>query len=280
MPNIGELASQFINWAVGAVGESSMRIGSVPTLVTLLIPLVVLSLVARPARRWAGSEVGALANMARAMALAAESGKDVVVSLGSAGLVRGASAAERLQTLVALPLLGHFARAAARAGVPVHVASNDPLVTFLAQGTLDESHRLTSTRERSGSSMVTYIGEGRPLAAAAALADEGGHGVVLVAGGLAEEGLMLLSGLSGSAPWSVGATASPAELAGPLLLDDGAVVGPELFQALAEVAPMAHSRTTVIAANRLIVGIVVAMLLGSLAMLAGAPDLAPFLVGR
>jgi len=280
MPNIGELASQIINWAVSAVGDSSMRLGSAPTLVILLVPLVVLSLVARPARRWAGSDVGALANLARAMALAAESGKDAVVSLGSAGLARGASAAERVQTLVALPLLGHVARAAARAGVPLHVASNDPVATFLAQRTLDESHSSTATRERSGSSTVTYIGEGRPVAAATALADAGRHGLVLVAGGLAEEGLMLLSGLSGSAAWSVGATASPAELAGPLLLDDGAVVGPELFQALAEVAPMAHSRTAVIAANRLIVGVIAAMLLGSLAMLAGAPDLAPFVVGR
>jgi hypothetical protein len=280
MPNLGELASAVISWAVNAVGDSSMRLGSAPTLVTLLVPLVVLSLVARPARRWAGRDVGALATLSRAMALAAESGKDAVVSIGSAGLIRGASAAERLQTLVALPLLGHLARAAARAGVPLHVRSNDPLATFLAQRTLDDAHELTSTLERSSSSTVEFIGEGRPVAAATALADPGGHGVVLVAGGMAEESLLLLRGLTAEATWSVGATASPAELAGPLLENDGAVVGPELFQALAEVAPMSHSRTAVTAANRLIAGAIVALLLGSAAMLAGAPDLAPFLAGR
>jgi hypothetical protein len=280
MPNLGELASQVISWAVNAAGDSSMRLGSAPTLVTLLVPLVVLSLVARPARRWTGRDGGALANLSRAMALAAESGKDAVVSIGSAGLIRGASAAERLQTLVALPLLGHLARAAARAGVPLHVRSNDPLATFLAQRTLDDAHELTATLERSGSSTVEYIGEGRPMAAAAALADPGGHGVVLVAGGMAEESLLLLRGLTAAAAWSVGATASPAQLAGPLLENDGAVVGPELFQAIAEIAPKGHSRTAMTAANRLIIGAIVALLLGSAAMLAGAPDLAPFLAGR
>lgn len=280
MPNLGELASQIVSWAVNAVGDSSMRLGSAPTLVTLLVPLVVLSLVARPARRWVGRDLGALANLARAMALAAESGTDAAVSIGTAGLVRGASAAERLQTLAALPLLGHLARAAARAGVPLHVSSNDPLATFLAQRTLDDAHERTATRERSSSSTVEYIGEGRPLAAATALADPGGHGVVLVAGGLAEESLLLLGGMAGSAAWSVGATASPAQLAGPLLQSDGAVIGPELFQAFAEVAPMNRSRTAVTSANRLIVGAIAALLLGSAAMLAGAPDLARFLVGR
>lgn len=280
MPNLGELASDLISGAVNAVGDSSMRLGSAPTLLTLLVPLFVLSLVARPARRWVGRDLGTLAHLARAMALAAESGTDAVMSLGSAGLVRGVSAAERLQTLVALPLLGHLARAAARAGVALHVSSNDPVATFLGQRTIDEAHERTATHERSSSSTVVYIGEGRPLAAHAALADAGGHGVALVVGGLAEESLMVLRGSAGVAAWSVSATASPSQIAGPLLASDGAIIGPELFQALAEVTSIHHGRTAVTAANRLIVGAIAALLLGSIAMLAGAPDLARFLVGR
>jgi len=280
MPNLGEIASGIISWAVNAVGESSMRLGPAPTLVVMLVPLVVLSMVARPAGRWTGRDLGALASLARAMALAAESGRDAIVSVGSAGLVRGVSAVERLQTLVALPLLGHVARAAARAGVPLHVRSNDPIATFLAQRSLDDAHELTATQERSASSTVEYIGEGRPLAAAAAIADVGGHGVVLVAGSLAEESLLLLGGLSASGAWSVGATASPSELAGPVLQADGAVIGPELFQALAEVAPKNHSRIVVTSANRLLLATIAALLIGSAAMLLGSPDLAPFLVGR
>ena len=280
MPNLGQLASQVISWAINAVSDSSMRLGPAPTLVALLIPLVVLSLVARPARRWVGRDLGTLDRLSHAMALAAESGTDAAVTIGGAGLIRAASAAERIQTLVALPLLGHLARAAARAGVPLRVTSNDPLATFLAQRTIEDAHELTATRERSSASTVEYIGEGRPLAAATALTDPGGHGVVLVAGGLAEESLLVLDGLARSAGWSVGATASPSQLAGPLMHNDGAVIGPEFFQAVAEVAPLAHSRTAVIAANRLIIAAVAALLIGSALMVAGAPDLAPFLAGR
>ena len=280
MPNLGELASHVISSIIGAVGSSSLRLGAAPTAAILLTPLVLLSLVARPGMRWTAHDLGRLASIRRAMALAAESGTDAVVSLGTAGLARATSAAERLQTLAAMPLLAHLARNAARAGVALRVTVNDPIAAFLAEATLADAHELTATPERAAGSQVEYLGEGRPLSAAHALAAPGGHGVAMVAGGLAEDSLLLLGGLAASARWSLGATASASEAASPLLDAEGALIGPELFQAAGNISSAGHARTAVWAANRMIVGVIVVLVLGSLAILAGSPDLAGFLVGR
>ena len=280
MPNIGELASQIISSVINAVATSSLRLGAAPTAAILLAPLILLSLVARPGGRWTAHDLGHLASIRRAMALAAESGTDALVSLGSAGLARATSASERLQTLAAMPLLAHLARSAARAGVGLRVIVNDPLAAFMADGALGDAHERTETLERAGGSRVEYLGEGRPLAGAAAMSDAGGHGVAMVAGGVAEDSLLLLGGLAATARWSLGATATATEAAGALLDAEGALIGPELFQAAGNISSAGHARTAVWAANRMIAGVIALLVLGSLAILAGSPDLAGFLVGR
>lgn len=280
MPNIGELVGRVIAMVVGAVGESSMRLGPVPTLAILVIPLLVLSLVARPERRWATSGLGALDRIGEAMAQAAESGSDAVVSLGSAGLLRATSSAERLQTLVALSLLERVARAAARAAVPLRVWVNDPLLAYLARGALARAHLRTETAERSASSTVEFIGDGRPLAASVALADPSQHGLSVTVGGFGEEGLLLMGSMPASAGWSLSGTASPSQLAAPLLESQAAIIGPELYQAGAEGSAHGRSRPSAQAANRLILLSIVIILASSVAVGLGVPDLARFLAGR
>jgi hypothetical protein len=280
VPNLGEFVARLIGVLADAVGSSSLRLGAAPTVTILLVILVLLSLVARPAARWAAEDLGRLGALPRAMALAAESGADAAVSLGSAGIARGSSALDRFQTLATLPLLGHLARAAARAGVPLRVTANDPVAVLLAEAALAAAHRRTSTPERAGASTVEYLGEGRALAAGIALSGAGPHGVAMASGGIGEEGLLLMEGLIRHAEWSVAATAGVSQPAGPLLIAEGTLVGPELFQAAAEIADEGHARTAVLAANRLIWTAITVLLLGSLAALAGGPQVAEFLAGR
>lgn len=280
MPNLGELAAQLIRFLTNAVGSSSMRLGAAPTVGILLVLLVLLSLLARPSARRSAADLGRLTEVRRAMALAAESGSDAAVSLAGAGVVRAASATERFQTLGSLPLLGYVAEAAARAGVPLSVTTNDPVAALLAEATLAGAHERTATPERASASTVEYIGEGRALAAAAALAGATTHGVAVVAGGMAEEGLLLFDGVLGDAEWSVAATASASQAAGPLLNGDGSLIGPELLQAGGEVSATGGGRAVVLAANRLIWTVIGVLLLGSLLAWAGGPQVAEFLAGR
>ncbi|MDP9467937.1 MAG: hypothetical protein M3P32_04255 [Chloroflexota bacterium] len=280
MPNLGELAAQLVRVLSDAVGSSSMRLGPAPTVAILLVLLVLLSLLARPSARWSAADLGRLAEVGRAMALAAESGADAAVSLGGAGVVRAAAAFDRFQTLGALPLLEYVAEAAARAGVPLLVTTNDPVAAILAESALADAHQRTATPERAAASSVAYLGEGRAVAAAAALASAHTHGVAVVAGGLAEEGLLMLDGVLGDAEWSLAATASAGQAAGPLLNGDGSLIGPELFQAAGEIAASSHARASVLAANRLIWTVIGVLLVGSLAAWAGGPQVAEFLAGR
>lgn len=280
MPNLGELASYLVSLVTDTIGSSSMRLNAASTVAILLVLLVLLSLVARPGARWTGSGLGGLQRVGRVMALAAESGADATFSLGSAGVGRAASAGERLQTLAALPLLGHVADAAARAGVPLRVTTNDPVAGLLAQATLSGAHSRTATPERASAVAVVYVGEGRPASAAFALATAQAHGVAGVAGGLAEDSLLVLDGVLGDAEWSLAATASASQAAGPLLDGDGSLLGPELFQAAGELSATGHARTAVLAANRLIWGTIGLLLAGSLVTWAGGPQVAAFLTGR
>ncbi|HEY8921445.1 MAG TPA: DUF6754 domain-containing protein [Candidatus Limnocylindria bacterium] len=280
MPNLGEFASHVIGLVTDAVGSSSMRLGAAPTVAILLVLLVVLSLVASPGARWIASDLGRLSRVGRMMALAAESGADATISLGSAGVSRGASATDRFQTLAALPLLGHVADAAARAGVPLRVTTNDPVAVLLAEATLAGAHQRTATPERASSTSVEYVGEGRSASAAYALASAQPHGVAVVAGALGEDGLLVLDGVLGDAEWSLAATASGSQLAGPLLDGDGSLVGPDFFQAAGEIGPSGHARTVVLAANRLIWGAIGLLLVGSIIAWAGGPQVAAFLTGR
>ena len=279
MPNLGELAAQLIRVLTDAVGSSSMRLGAAPTVAILLVMLVLLSLLARPGARWSAADLGRLAQVRRSMALAAESGADAAFALAGAGVVRAASALDRFQTLASFALLEYIAEAAARAGVPLTVTTNDPVAALLANATLAGAHWRAATPERASASAVEYIGEGRALAAAAALAGATTHGVAVVAGGMAEKGLLILEGMLRDADWSVAGTASASQAAGPLLDGDGSLIGPELLQAGGEISATESGRAAVLAANRLIWAVIGVLLLGSVLAGVGGPQVAEFLAG-
>lgn len=280
MPNLGELVGTLVGLIGSQIAASSLRLGPAPTTAIFLVLLVFLSLVTRPATRWTTRDLGRLSAVPRAMALAAESGAAVAFSLGSAGVGRATSALDRLQTIAALPVLGVVARAAARAGVPLRVTANDAVAVHLAVGTLADAHRATATPERAERSQVEYLGEGRPVAAAAALADVSRPAVGFVEGGLAEESLLLLKGTADRADWASVGTAAASQAGFVLLTGEGTLIGPELYQAPSDSRAAGHERTGVLASNRLVLVVVAVVLLGSFAAVAAGVDLAGALAGR
>ena len=289
MPNIGDLLSRLIGILGDAIGSSSARLGPAATAAVLLVLLVLLALLARPVTRWTTRDLGRLAALPRGLAIAAEAGAGAAVSLGTAGVARSVTAVQRLQTLAALPLLGHVARAAARAGVPLEVTTNDPVAAHLADATLAAAHDRTGTPERLGGSRVTYLGEGRATAAARALAAHGDgdqlesaatdHAMSLVLGGVAEEGLLLMMGAAGGEAATTFGTAAASEATSVLLTGEGTLVGPELFVAGSDLRP-GGERAGVLAANRLVWLAAGLLVVGSLLQLLGVVDIAGFLVGR
>ena len=187
MPTPAELLGRIVRFVGEILGSSSLRFDVGPTLVVLGIVLVLLQLVARPVTRWVTSDAAGLAGIGRAMALAAESGTDAVVSLGGGGLVRATDALARLQTLAALPILAHVARAAARSGVPLRVLTNDPLVGMVGAATLDAAHAATATQERLGRSRIILVGEGRPALAGLPMTTTARPAAAFALGSLREE---------------------------------------------------------------------------------------------
>ena len=165
MPSPAELLGDLASFVGEILGASSLRFEIGPTLVILGVALVLLQLVARPVSRWVTSDAAGLAGVGRAMALAAESGTDAVVSLGGAGITRTTDALGRLQTVAALPILGHVARAAARSGIPLRVLTNDPIAGVMAESAVEAAHAATATQERQGRSRIVMVGEGRPTIA-------------------------------------------------------------------------------------------------------------------
>lgn len=280
MPDIGAMLGGLLDFIGQQVAASSLRLGPVPTVALLAILLVLLSLIARPTTRWVARDLGRLAAVSRAMALAAESGGAAAFSLGSAGVARAASSFDRLQTMAAIPVLGHVARAAARAGVPLRVTANDPVAIHLAEGALDAAHRATETEERQERSTTEYVGEGRAVAGAISLAEAGAPAAAFVGGGLAEEALLLLDGAQEGAAWTSFGTAAPSQAGSVLLEGDGSLIGPELYQAPSDLRAAGLERIAVLAANRIIVAALVTIALGSLLAVAGGVDLAPVLAGR
>jgi len=280
MPDIGELVGHAVEFLGAQVGDSSLRLGPIPALTIFLVLLVLLSLVARPSTRWTTRDLGRLAGVPRAMALAAESGAAAAFSLGSAGIGRAVSAFDRLQTLAALPILAHVARAAARGGVPLLITTNDAVAAELAESVLADAHAQTDTEERAARSSVAYLGEGRAVSAAAAMAAHDGASAQIVAGHLAEEGLLLLVGAVDGAAWSSVGTASAAQAPSVLLTGDGTLIGPELFQAPSDLRAAGHDRTGVLAMNRLLLGAVTVVLIGSAVAVVSGADVAGVLAGR
>jgi hypothetical protein len=279
MPNLGELIARLVAVVGEILGETSLRLGPGPTLGILAVLLVLLHLVARPTSRWVTRDLGGLAAVGRGMALAAEAGSGVVVALGTAGIARAVPALDRLQTLAALPILAHVARAAARYAVPVRVITNDPLAEAIAAELGDDTHRRTETSERRGRSRAEFVGEGRAPMAAHAIAAATRQGVAFTAGGLSEEGLLVVHGLAERAGTSSSGTANPGQASSVLLSSDATLIGPQLFQAPADVRSGAPERLVSLAANRLLWAAIVVLMVGTALALGGVVDPGDFLVG-
>lgn len=279
MPNPTELLGLLVRFVGEILGASSLRFEIGPTLVLLGVLLVLLQLVARPLSRWVTSDAAGLAGVGRAMALAAESGTDAVVSLGGAGIIRATDSLGRLQTLAALPILGHVARAAARSGVPLRVLTNDPLAGVVASATIDAAHASTATRERQVRSRIVMVGEGRPTIAGLAMMTHARPAAAFALGSLREEALLHLDGLRGGAGSLISASAEAAQASSLLIGGGAALIGPEPFQAVADLRSSAEERTMVMAANRLIGLAIVLIGVGSILALTGVVDLADFLAG-
>lgn len=270
MPTPADLVGGLLSFIGDALSASSLRLGIGATLVALGVLLVFLQLVARPVTRWVTSDPGDLASVARAMALAAEAGTDAVFSLGTAGLARSTDALGRLQTLAAMELLGHVARAAARSGVPVRVLVNDPLAAIAAAATLASAHDLTDTRERSSRSRVVVVGEGRGTSAGLVMTARARPAAAFMLGNSREEATLGFEGLRGGSGTALTAgTGEPSQAAAALLAGGGALIGPEIFAAAADLRSDPTERTMAVAANRLILLTVAVIGIGSVLALAG-----------
>lgn len=278
MPSPAELIGRAVRFIGDILGASSLRFEIGPTLVVLGVLLVLLQLVARPVSRWVSSDAGGLTSVGRAMALAAESGTDVVVSLGNAGLSRGTDALARLQTLAALPALSHVARASARSGVPLRVLTADPLTMVVAGATVEARHESTETLERRGRSRIVYVGEGRPAAAGLVMTAAAHPAAAFAIGSFREEATLSLEGLRGGAGTLTAGTAEPAQVSS-VLLAGGTLVGPAAYQAAADLRADPTERTMVMAANRLILLAVVVIAAGTVLGTAGVIDPGTILAG-
>lgn len=269
MPTPAE-AVEAVLAAVGDIlGGSSLRLGIGPTLVLLAILLVLLQRVARPVTRWVSSDAGGLGGIGSAMAVAAESGTDAVVTLGTGGIARATDALARIQTLAAMPILAHVARSAARSGVAVRVLVNDPLVETAARATIASAHERTETLERLARSRVVLAGEGRQAMAGLALTARARPAAAIAVGSLREESMLQLEGLRGSAGMLISGTADTAQAPAPLLGSGGALVGPAVFQAAADLRADIDERSVVLAANRLLAGAILVLVLATALSLAG-----------
>ncbi|HEY8170286.1 MAG TPA: DUF6754 domain-containing protein [Candidatus Limnocylindria bacterium] len=279
MPTPADVVAEILAFVSDVLGSSSLRLGVGPTLLILGVILVFLQLVARPITRWVTTDAGGLAAVARSMAVAAEAGTDAVVTLGSGGLTRSTDAFARLQTLAALPTLGHVVRAAARSGVALRVLVNDPLTEVAARTTLDAAHERTSTLERVGRSRVVLTGEGRLPAAGLVMTSRARPAAAIAVGSLREEATLHLEGLRGTAGAMVSGTAEAAQAAAPVFVGGGVLIGPELFQVAGDLRSDVNDRSVALAANRLIGLAVVTIIAASVLALTGLIEPSDLLLG-
>jgi hypothetical protein len=280
MSGPAEILGEIVAFVGDILSSSSLRFTPGPTIALLGVLLVFLQLVARPISRWASADPAGLGGAARAMALAAESGTDAVVSLGAAGIVRTTDAVARLQTLAALPVLAHVARASARAGVPLRVLTNDAFTATVAAATVDAAHVSTATPERAGRSRIVMVGEGRTVAAGLVMSAQARPAAAFAVGSLREEATLHLDGLRSGADALVSGTAEASQVPTVLLAGGGgSLVGPEPFQVAADLRSDVAERTTVLAGNRLLWLAAILIVIGTGLALAGLLDLREFLVG-
>ncbi|MEO8245716.1 MAG: DUF6754 domain-containing protein [Chloroflexota bacterium] len=269
MPSAGELVTRLLAWVGELINASSLRVGLGPTVATLVVLLTLLSLVARPSSRWVTRDAGKLTGLGRSMALAAEAGATATLSVGTAGVARAASAAERMQSLVVLPLVEHVARTAARAGVPLHITTNDPVVAGMAEALVTDAHAATGTSERRQRSDVEFLGEGRVPAAGLSLGADARRVAGFALGGLGDESLLLAHGMAAGATGARVGSGDVAQAPSILLEGTGTLVGADLYAAPAEVRSTGHARPAVVATNRLIGAVIVILVLAAAWAVAG-----------
>src|SRR5204863_2310803 len=112
----------------------------------------------------------------------------------------------------------------------------------LAAALVAAAHARTETAERAARAHVTYVGEGRATEAARALAGGGRAGRVTtgpgsthatshVMGSVAEEGFLLMLGSSAGRASTTFGSADVSQAPSVLLLGEGTLLGPELFEA-------------------------------------------------
>ena len=182
--------------------------------------------------------------------------------------------------MATVSLLGHVGRAAARAGVPIHLTTNDPFAAILADAALDAAYRRAAAMERRGRSRVTFDGEGRGVAAGQALARREWPAAAFGVGAMGEEATLLIHGLAsgaGSATFGTAeATQAPAILLGS---NAGAMIGPQLLQAAADLRADPAERTSVLAADRLLLVAIGVLVVGTALLLGGIMDVRGFLTG-
>jgi len=149
----------------------------------------------------------------------------------------------------------------------------------MAAATVDAAHASTATLERQGRSRIVMVGEGRPTIAGLAMTTRARPAAAFALGSLREEALLHLDGMRGGAGSLVTASAEAAQASSLVLGGGAALIGPEPYQAGADLRSSVEERTMVMAANRLIGLAVTVLVIGSLLALAGIVDLGHFVAG-
>lgn len=123
------------------------------------------------------------------------------------------------------------------------------------------------------------VGEGRPAAAGLVMTTRARPAAAVVAGSVREEAALHLEGLRGASGSLVAGSAEASQAPTILLAGGGALIGPELYQAPADLHAEVNERTMVKAANRLLYAALAVLVLASALSVAGIIDPRDLLLG-
>src|SRR4029077_12859206 len=105
------------------------------------------------------------------------------------------------------------------------------------------------------------------------------HATSHVLGSVGEGGPLLLLGSAAGQTATTCASADVSQAPSVLLVGEGTLVGPELFEAASDLRP-GEARAAVLAGNRVVWAAVLVLAAGATLRLTGWVDIAGFLVGR
>jgi hypothetical protein len=123
------------------------------------------------------------------------------------------------------------------------------------------------------------VGEGRAAGAGLAMTTGARPAAAFAVGSLREEATLHLEGLRGGAGALAAGTAEAAQAASVLVGGGGAMIGAEPFQAASDLRADVNERTMVLAANRLIILVIAALVVGGALSLTGVLDVPGLLNG-